>query len=158
MNGYLVYILNLSLSSVIQRVSNRPSLSFIKNVHFIFFSEKWRQQREMVSPHVVPVHVCRAHTPAIFHCNACEQVLRIKENFRRSSRGGGGATKGMTILPAGLDIRLVEYRFGHEIWSTGLTRTDSILLWDGYGFDFLPAGTRRISENSNFRFFNLLVR
>jgi hypothetical protein len=64
----------------------------------------------------------------------------------------------MTILPAGLDIRLVEYRFGHEIWSTGLTRTDSILLWDGYGFDFLPAGTRRISENSNFRFFNLLVR
>jgi hypothetical protein len=99
MNGYLVYILNLSLSSVIQRVSNRPSLSFIKNVHFIFFSEKWRQQREMVSPHVVPVHVCRAHTPAIFHCNACEQVLRIKENFRRSSRGGGGHRKGGQCYP-----------------------------------------------------------
>jgi hypothetical protein len=29
---------------------------------------------------------------------------------------------------------------------------DTILLRVGYGFNFLPAGTRRISENSNFRF------
>jgi hypothetical protein len=34
---------------------------------------------------------------------------------------------------------------------------DPILLRVGYGFDFLPTGTRRISENNAFRFFNLPV-
>jgi hypothetical protein len=63
---------------------------------------------------------------------------------------------GMAILPAGSDIRRISDPSGtgsgtkFDPWV--LPVPDSILLRVGYGFDFLPAGTRRISENSDFRF------
>jgi hypothetical protein len=66
------------------------------------------------------------------------------------------AQLGMAILPAGSDIRQISDPSGtgsgtkFDPWV--LPVPDPILLRVGYGFDFLPAGTRRISENSNFRF------
>jgi hypothetical protein len=69
---------------------------------------------------------------------------------------------GMVILPAGSDIRRISDPSGtgsgtkFDPWV--LPVPGPILLWVGYGFDFLPVGTRRISENSDFRFFNLPVR
>jgi hypothetical protein len=63
---------------------------------------------------------------------------------------------GMAILPAGSDIRRISDPSGtcsgtkFDPWV--LPVPDPILLWVGYGFDFLPAGTRWISENSDFRF------
>jgi hypothetical protein len=63
---------------------------------------------------------------------------------------------GMAILPAGSDIRRISDPSGtgsgmkFDPWV--LPVPDPILLRVGYGFDFLPAGTRRISENSDFRF------
>jgi len=32
------------------------------------------------------------HTPVIFHCSACEPVLRSKENFRKRAREGAKVT------------------------------------------------------------------
>jgi hypothetical protein len=67
-----------------------------------------------------------------------------------------GSSVGMTILPAGSDIRWISDPSGtgsgtkYDPWV--LPVPDPILLRVGCGFDFLPAGTRRISENSDFRF------
>jgi hypothetical protein len=63
---------------------------------------------------------------------------------------------GMAILPAGSDIRRISDPSGtdsgtkFDLWV--LPVLDPILLRVGYEFDFLPAGTRRISENSDFIF------
>jgi hypothetical protein len=63
---------------------------------------------------------------------------------------------GMAILPAGSNIRRISDPSGtgsgtkFDPWV--LPVPDPILLRVGYGFNFLPAGTRRISENSDFRF------
>jgi hypothetical protein len=62
----------------------------------------------------------------------------------------------MSILLAGSDIRRISDPSGtglgtkFDLWV--LLVLDPILLRIGYGFDFLSAGTRRISENSDFRF------
>jgi hypothetical protein len=65
-------------------------------------------------------------------------------------------TLGMTILPASSNIRRISdlsgTGSGTKFDSLVLHLPDPILLRVGYGFDFLPAGTRRISENSDFRF------
>jgi hypothetical protein len=62
----------------------------------------------------------------------------------------------MTILPTGLDIRRISdpsgTGSGKKFDPRVLPVPDPILLRIDYGFDFLPAGTRRISENSDFRF------
>jgi hypothetical protein len=62
----------------------------------------------------------------------------------------------MAILPADSDIRRISDPLGTGLGTTFDPRVlpvpDPILLQVGYGFDFLPAGTRWISENSDFRF------
>jgi hypothetical protein len=62
----------------------------------------------------------------------------------------------MAILPVGLDIRRISDPSGTGLGTKFDPRVlpvpDPILLWLRYGFDFLPVGTRRISENSDFRF------
>jgi hypothetical protein len=80
-------------------------------------------------------------------------VLRIDCDMFPSFEG---SKLGMAILPAGSDIRRISDPSGmgsgmkFDPWV--LPVPDPILLRVGYGFDFLPAGTRRISENSDFRF------
>jgi hypothetical protein len=63
---------------------------------------------------------------------------------------------GMAILPAGSDICRISDPSGTGSGTKFNPRVlpvpDPILLRVGYGFDFLPAGTRRISENSDLRF------
>jgi hypothetical protein len=64
--------------------------------------------------------------------------------------------KGMAILPAGSDIRRISDSSGtgsgtkFDLWV--LPVPDPILLRVEYGFDFIPTATRRISEDSDFRF------
>lgn len=63
---------------------------------------------------------------------------------------------GMTILSAGSDIHWISDPLGmgsgtkFDPWV--LPVSDPILLRVGYEFGFLPAGTRQIYENSDFRF------
>jgi hypothetical protein len=62
----------------------------------------------------------------------------------------------MAILPVGSDIRRISDPSGTGSGTKFDLRVllvpDPILLRVRYGFDFLRAGTRRISENCNFRF------
>jgi hypothetical protein len=84
------------------------------------------------------------------------------DNVKTTGTPPYGSLLGMAILPAGSDIRRISDLSGmgsgtkFDLWV--LPVPDPILLRVGYGFDFLPTGTRRISENSDFRFFNLPVR
>jgi hypothetical protein len=63
---------------------------------------------------------------------------------------------GMAILPAGSDIHRISdpsgTGSGTKFDPRVLPVPDPIFLRVGYGFDFLPTGTRRISKNSDFRF------
>jgi hypothetical protein len=63
---------------------------------------------------------------------------------------------GMAILSRGSDIRRISdssgMGSGMKFDPRVLSVPDLILLRVGYGFDYLPVGTRRISENSDFRF------
>jgi hypothetical protein len=64
--------------------------------------------------------------------------------------------KGMAILPAGSDIRRIfdpsDTGSGTKFHPWVLLIPDPILLRVEYRLDFLPVGTRRISENNDFRF------
>jgi hypothetical protein len=84
-----------------------------------------------------------------------QAVSATEEGGRLTSRGPAPGV-GMAILPAGSDIRRISdpsgTGSGTKFDPRVLPDPRPILLRVGYIFDFLPVGTRRISENRNFRF------